>query len=294
MEAELLPSNPDRPNSSSGANNLNEVTEEESLERQSEHHSTVGDLRASDGDFAGALNEYKKAAELAPESSERLTKLADSYAALDLPQKAINYYQRALHTSEAQNGADLSEAHIGLGDLCRTFAMSAAAVRSYTRAVRSRPKQPFLRWKLGVALAATGLLDQAVQQLQTALELAPRDAFYRFSLAEIYLMMGRDEAAVSELQRVVELAPRDEYYHLRLGAALLRVGRESQALPHFEEAVRLKPENGSYRTLLRYAFVRNGQEAPISVDVDMIELSAYDEDFVRRIRQLAQPTTVQA
>jgi tetratricopeptide (TPR) repeat protein len=271
-----------------------EASSEESLESQVELHSAEGDLRATDGDFVGALGEYKRAAELAPESSERLTKLADGYAALDLPHKAIDYYQRALRTSEAQNGADLSEAHIGLGDLCRTFAMSAAAVRSYTRAVRSRPKQPFLRWKLGVALAATGLFDQAVQQLETALELAPRDTFYRFSLAEIYLAAGQNQKAIEELQRVVALAPNDDYYQLRLGAALLRVERAAEALPHFEEAVRLKPANGSYRTLLRYAYVRNQMEPPISVDVEMLELSAYDEDFVRRIRQMAQPDAVKA
>jgi hypothetical protein len=40
--------------------------------------------------------------------------------------------------------------------------------------------------------------------------------------------------------------------------------------------------------------VRNGEEPPISVDVEMLELSAYDEDFVRRIQQLCQPLTVQA
>lgn len=254
----------------------------------SERHTNVGDLRATDGDFHGAVNEYKKAAELAPESSDRLTKLADGYAALDQPHKAIDYYQRALRTTEAQNGADLTEAHIGLGDLCRTFAMSAAAVRSYTRAVRSRPKQPFLRWKLAVALASTGLLDQAAQQMETVLELAPRDTFYRFQLAEIYLLMGREERAIGELERAVELAPRDDYYQLRLGAALLRSNRASEALPYFLEAVRLKPDSGSHRTLLRYAYVRNEQEPPISVDVDMIELSAYDEDFVRRIRLLSQ------
>ena len=65
---------------------------------------------------------------------------------------------------------DLTEAHVGLGDLCRTFARSAAAVRSYERAVRSRPKKPFYRWKLAVALAAMGLYEKSAAQL---------GAFYR-------------------------------------------------------------------------------------------------------------------
>jgi len=262
--------------------------EEPSSERQSEWHATVGDLRGEDGDFIGALGEYKKAARLAPDSPERLTKLAEGYAAADLPHKAFDYYQRALEAQREQGGADVTEALVGLGDLCRTFAHSKAAVRSYERAVRSKPRHPFFRWKLAVALAALGLYEQAEGQLLTALELAPRDSFYRFQLADIYLLMRRDSDAVTELEQVVALAPRDDYYRLRLGAALLRADRAPEAVPHFERAVQLQPQNSSYRTLLRYAYVRNDQEPTISVDVEMLELSAYDEDFVRRILQLAQ------
>ena len=53
--------------------------------------------------------------------------------------------------------------------------------------------------------------------------------------------------------------------------------------------MQLKPQNSSYRTLLRYAYIRNQQEPMIAVDVEMIELDAYDEDFVRRIQRLSQP-----
>ena len=94
-------------------------------------HMAIGDLRGQDGDFIGALSEYKKAARLAPDSVQHLSRVAEGYAAADQPYKAIEYYQRALQTGQAKNeDADLSEAHIGLGDLCRTFALSAAAIRS--------------------------------------------------------------------------------------------------------------------------------------------------------------------
>ncbi len=258
---------------------------------QSEWHSTQGDLHGDDGDFVGALREYNKAARLNPENPAHLAKLAEGYAAADMPLKAIGLYQRALQAQEDAGGstADLTEAHVGLGDLCRTFARSAAAVRSYERAVRSRPKKPFYRWKLAVALAAMGLYDKSAAQLETALELAPDDSFYRFQLADVYLLMRREDDAIEQLREVVTLAPRDDYYHLRLGAALLRAEQPDEAVSHFERAVELRPENPSYRTLLRYAYARNQQEPVISVDVEMLELGAYDEDFVRRIRLLAQP-----
>ena len=264
-------------------------TDTSEVELRAEYHASAGDARGEDGDFYGALGEYKKAAGLNPSSPQKLAKLAEGYAAADLPHKAFNFYQRALEAQTTQGGGDLPDAHMGLGDLCRTFAHSAAAVRSYERAVRSRPRKPFYRWKLAVALAALGIYDQAERQLATALELAPDDAFYRFQLADVLLLMKRDDEAIQQLEQVVDIAPRDEYYRLRLGAALLRAGRNDEAMPHFHQVVQMQPRNSSYRTLLLYAYSRNSLQPPISVEVDIVGLGPYDEDFVRRIQLLCQP-----
>jgi tetratricopeptide (TPR) repeat protein len=78
-------------------------------------------------------------------------------------------------------------------------------------------------------------------------------------------------------------------YRLRLGAALLRAGRTEEAVRHFERATEMKPDNASYRTILRYAYARNAQEPEISVDIELLELGSYDEDFVRRFQKLSQP-----
>lgn len=260
---------------------------------KSDLHVVSGDLRGDDGDFAGALQDYKIAAQLDPHSPARLVKLAEGYAANDLHGKAFELYQRALEARLSPRAPEeedeLTDAYIGLGDLCRTFARSAAAVRSYERAVRSRPKQPFLRWKLAVALATMGLYDQAEAQLLQILEMAPADAFYRFHLADLYRLMSRNDASVEMMASAVELAPRDEYYRLRLGAALLRAGRSGEAVPHFHKAAQMAPTNPSYQTLLLYAYMRDNREPEIAVDVDKIELGAYDADFVNRIQKLAMP-----
>lgn len=287
-------SNPNERASEPGSHSImpDEMTRAEralSTSEKSDLHVVAGDLRGDDGDFAGALEDYKKAASLDPTSPQRLVKLAEGYAANDLHGKAFELYQRALETRAQQGGEELTDAYIGLGDLCRTFARSAAAVRSYERAVRSRPKQPFLRWKLAVALATMGLYDKAESQLLQILEMAPKDAFYRFHLSDLYRVMGRDADSVAMMASAVELAPRDEYYRLRLGAAMLRAGDNAGAIPHFQKAASMAPTNPSYQTLLLYAYIRNDQAPEIAVDVDKIELGAYDEDFVSRIQRLAQP-----
>lgn len=281
-----LNGNSPAPRNGNGNNEEDALTPEE----LSEIHLQEGNLKGDDGDFVGALSEYKKAVRLQPESPEHLSRLAEGYAAADRPYKAIEFYQRALHARGEKDGdQDLPEAHIGLGDLCVSFAYSAAAVRSYERAVRSRPRQPFYRWKLAVALAALGLYEKAAQQLKAALDISPEDAFYHFQLADVYLLMFRDTDAIREFQRVVELAPRDDYYRLRLGAALLRAERPAEAVSHFERAVEMQPENPSYRVLLRYAYSRNHQEPAIAVDIEALELGSYDADFVRRFQKLSQP-----
>lgn len=262
------------------------------LEEKAKLHSVAGDLRGDDGDFAGALENYKKAARLNPESPERLTRLAEGYAANDLHHKAFQLYQRALEAREnVADEAELTDAYVGLGDLCITFARSAAAVRSYERAVRSRPKQPFLRWKLAVALATMGLYERAEAQLLTILELEPRDAFYHFHLADLYRLMNRSDDAVAMMRRATELAPRDEYYRLRLAAACLRAEKTAEAVAHFEQAAQMAPTNASYQTLLLFAYMRNDQEPEIAVEVEKVALNAYDEDFVNRIQRLAQPVS---
>jgi len=257
---------------------------------QSELHATQGNQRGDDGDFSGALQDYKKAAQLEPTSPTRLLKLAEGYAANDLHHKAFQLYQRALETNiEEDAGEDMTDAYVGMGDLCRTFARSAVAVRSYERAVRSKPKQPFLRWKLAVSLATMGLYDRAEAQLQIILEQAPQDSFYHFQLADLYRVMNRELDSVQHMAQAVEFAPRDDYYRLRLGAALLRAGMTQEAVEQFEAAARMKPTNASYQTLLLFAHMKNNQQPEIAVDVDKIELGAYDEDFVNRIQRLALP-----
>ena len=261
------------------------------LEEKAKLHSVEGDLRGDDGDFEGALANYKKAARLNPESPERLTRLAEGYAANDLHHKAFQLYQRALEARETTDAdeEELTDAYVGLGDLCITFARSAAAVRSYERAVRSRPKQPFLRWKLAVALATMGLYERAEAQLLTILELEPRDAFYHFHLADLYRLMNRADDAVKMMQKATEFAPRDEYYRLRLAAACLRAEQNEAAVAHFERAAQMAPTNASYQTLLLFAQMRNQQQPEIAVEVEKVALDAYDEDFVNRIQRLAQP-----
>jgi tetratricopeptide (TPR) repeat protein len=135
-----------------------------------------------DRDPQDMLQEYRQAAHANPDSSRHQAALAESYAAADQPHKALRQYQRALQTQRENGQEEMPDAHLGIGDLCRTFALSAAAVRSYERAVRLRPKRPYYRWKLAVALAAMGLYEDSEKQLLQAWKSRPTTPTIAFNL----------------------------------------------------------------------------------------------------------------
>lgn len=255
---------------------------EEPDEDTAEWRDQAGDRDANDGNFSRAIGHYKRAAKLGP-SSRRVTRVADAYVAADLPEKALEYYEKAL----AMNGAD-PEAHAGIGDLCIKMAMSAHAIIAFERAVRCNPRRAFFRFRLAVALATMGRFERAAQELGTAVELSPRAPYYRFLLADVYLQLERIEEAIAELEQVVKLAPRDEYYQVRLGAACLRAGRYDSAIEAFEATVALQPRNLSYRRLLGYACQLGGRPGQPQALIDDGALDAYDQDYVRRVEKLAR------
>lgn len=258
------------------------VRQNQEPEDTAEWREFVGDRHAEDGDFSRAIGHYKRAVKLDPRSA-RVSRLADAYAASDMPEKALEQYQKAL-TMDAQN----SEAHAGIGELCVRLAMSSAAVTAFERAVRCNPNRAYFRFKLAIALATIGRYERAADELTMACELSPHSAFYRFLLADVYIQLDRLEEAIEELERVVQLAPKDQYYHIRLGAARLRAGRFPEAIYSFEQSLRLEPNNLSYRRLLGYAYQLGGQfdRAQALLD-DGNALDAYDQDYVRRVRRLA-------
>ena len=135
-----------------------------------------------------------------------------------------------------------------------------------------------------------GLYERAEAQLLTILELEPRDAFYHFQLADLYRLMNRDEdspspcwSAPPNWRRATSITGCD-WARPACGPT-----KPQSAVTHFEKAAQMAPTNASYQTLLLFAYMRNQQEPAIALEVEKVELDAYDEDFVNRIQRLAQP-----
>ena len=90
---------------------------------------------------------------------------------------------------------------------------------------------------LGIALAATGNLDQANQRLRQALEVEPGFLPAIKNLAINEFRQGQPEQAQAGLETVLKRSPNDDVAHLFLGEIAYGAKRYAVAAAHYEKAL---------------------------------------------------------
>jgi tetratricopeptide (TPR) repeat protein len=158
----------------------------------------------ADGDFAGAIAQYRKALEREP-------KLPGAHRALGVA--LMNNVNDAATRLEAQqqfeqelaaNPADaLSEYQ--LGELMWVSNRPSDALQRFRRAIELQPQFPDALMALGKVLIATGKVDEAVPLLEKAAALDPSNEVARYRLAQAYQKGGnrpRAEQEMAEFRRL--------------------------------------------------------------------------------------------
>jgi tetratricopeptide (TPR) repeat protein len=102
---------------------------------------------------------------------------------------------------------------------------------------------PVAHNNLGVAYAAKGELDLAIDQYQTALRLNPGDALAYFNLGNAYLMKGLADMAIEQYHTALSLKPDYARAHFNLGMLYVSNGSLELAQKEFEAVLQIKPDD---------------------------------------------------
>lgn len=102
------------------------------------------------------------------------------------------------------------------------------------------PENPRAHVNLGIALADTGRLPEAVEQFEAALRLKP-DAPAHLNLSEVLARLGRPAEALTQAEAALKLEPASVPARINLARALMLLGRPEEAVPHFEDVLRREP-----------------------------------------------------
>jgi tetratricopeptide (TPR) repeat protein len=115
-------------------------------------------------------------------------------------------------------------------------------VAIWQHAVDIRPQNPFVHNNLGIALAAAGRREEAIEQYRQALRLKPDFAEALGNLGLALADLGRTDEAIEQYRQTLRQKPDFAEVHNILGAFLAGSGNTAEAIEHYHEALRLKPD----------------------------------------------------
>ena len=163
---------------------------------------TGGATAYKSGDYAGAMEHYKKAVSLNPNDGDALNNLGQLLARNDNAAAAIPYLQKAvqLYPSVWAYRFNLAHAHGRLGDWSQ-------AADDYRRARDLFPEDYVTHFNLGMALHKLGDEEGAVHVFRKGAELAPSEPSFHRSLGISYEQMSNRDEAVKSYERYLAMSP---------------------------------------------------------------------------------------
>jgi tetratricopeptide (TPR) repeat protein len=189
----------------------------------------LGNALWREGRLDEAIAEYRRAADLMPESSKAYNNLGLVLAQKGEYDEALASYGRALALRQKES-AETSEARSG------SPLVPGSAFSTKTR-------MSVIHTNMGDALARSDRPEEALQHYRTALEMDPQSAKIQASIGATLGDMGRFDEGVTELRKALLLDPAYATAHINLAALLAHLGQTEEARKHFQ----LAAEHGDAR-----------------------------------------------
>lgn len=166
----------------------------------------LGQIRAKQGQWPEAQQQYQTVLTMVPGHVEAYGLLAEALVAQKRHQEAIAPYRRYL----ASRPADV-EALTNLGIALVENEQLREATEMFRRAVDVDPSRADSQRNLAVALFDGGDFDGAARHAQRALASRPNDVFLRSLLGRVFARQGKFEESARQFEQVLQLDPSDQY-----------------------------------------------------------------------------------
>jgi Flp pilus assembly protein TadD len=166
----------------------------------------LGRVRYTAQRYVDAVDCFKHALVLAPQSAKVENNLGLAYEGLNRTDDAVAAYRQAIAWQAADSKGKPSE-------------------------------QPLVN--LAIVLIHRAELTEALSLLQRAVAIAPGDPRIHEQLGQLYLQQGNFSEAEKSLEIATRLDPQKSNLHFLLGQAYRHLGRQQEAKAQFEEASRL-------------------------------------------------------
>lgn len=208
--------------------------------------------------FGDALEDYRRAVELHPESDRARLKLAQTSLISGTPQEALEHFLLL-----AERHGDQTEVRLGLAQCRRRLGESLEAGRLLDALLAESPDHADALWERAQLAFDSGKPEEAEPLLLRAERQAPNDRKIAHALARCAAALGRKEEAecyearadriradlekLGRLSKEVIRFPRDAALRYEMGLLFLRTGEEPEGVRWLELALRLDPRHQQAR-----------------------------------------------
>jgi tetratricopeptide (TPR) repeat protein/peroxiredoxin len=190
-----------------------------------------------EGNVGGALEQYKKALQLNPQSAQILNLAGKFWVRRGKLPEA-----RQLFASAVEMDAQSAEAQYNLASVELMQRNQAAALAAYREAVRIDPGYAEAHLALGHLLQQQESWTDSELHLQRALAANPRLAPAHLYLAVIYARQGQPDRAIASLRQALQIQPDLADAHTALGDLMAARRELAEAVTHYAEAVKINPQ----------------------------------------------------
>lgn len=214
------------------------------------------DKAARKGDYPKAVELYREALEKdkmkAPEMAEtryNLGKALDKMSRLD---EAVEEYRLAVELKP-----DTIKYYLAMADDLDAMGLIEQEIIILRNAAILDNANPHVKAMLGTAYAKLGQYTNARTEFESALRLNSRDPQSHVNMGLLYDKEGDAAKAVESLENALKVNPEYEPALLTLGAMYTRLGKYSDSVRIYKKLASIKPENLKFRNSLGIAYYNN-------------------------------------
>ena len=218
------------------------------------HYTNLGSTLLGQGNFDGAIENYRRALALKPDFADVHCGLGYALQSQGKLNEAIECYRRALAFKP-----DFAGAYSNLGLALQAQGNLDASIENFRKAITLQPNFADSHYNLGIALKQQGRLDEAVASYRHALALQSNFVEAHYNLGNALQDLGKLDEAVASYRKALALKPDYADAYGNLGGALKTQGKLDEAIASYRRALSLKPDFAATHYNLGVALKQQGK-----------------------------------
>ena len=222
-------------------------------------------------DWAGAIESYRRACEIARNYAPAQYALAMAYRKagdLDKARAHLELYQRVKQTKQPSFDRLMDDVkalysggltHFAKGSVLSQQGKLQEAAAEFESALEVNPGLVMAHVNLIAMYGQLGLPDKAEQHYRAAVELDPGWVEIYYNWGMFQLQHGKKTEAAEMFRKAIEVNPAYADAHTQLASLLDEAGRLEEAAGHYQRALAVNPDHRQAHFLFAYNLIRSGQ-----------------------------------